>query len=78
LARIASTWPTPAAIEKAVKPLKEAAQQAGQSEDGQAGGRGKKKNLTGNSRKVLRDRKAEESRTTGAVAAVAVGMDRRT
>jgi N6-adenosine-specific RNA methylase IME4 len=65
-------------IETVAAKLAREAQQAGKSADGQAGGRGKKKNLTGISRKDCRDTKAEEARTTKGQAAAAVGMDRRT
>jgi len=61
------------AIEKAYRPVAELAQAAGRKKGGPKGGRGKKKPSGELPRKVS----GESSRTT-AVAAAAVGVDRRT
>ena len=63
-----------AAIEKAYKPTAEEKKTVEAGKHGAEGGRGKKKTLRGSFPKGKQD---ESSRTT-AVAAAAVGMDRRT
>jgi N6-adenosine-specific RNA methylase IME4 len=66
------------AVKAAYKPVAEAKQAESTVAAGKASGKARRANVTGNSRNVPRDRKAEEARTTGAVAAQAAGMDRRT